>query len=357
MLAGFDIFIMEKPFAIKGRRPIGQLRIRNYKPLETMPCHHKTQEYTEKKNVKWRCLMRMRSLHYFLAVAEEKSFTRAAAKVHIEPSPLSRAIRELESELEVHLICHKQGRMQLTLAGEVFQNEAGRMLTFMEGARNRVRTAEQGYRGQLRIGLADHLAQPQLIRLLARYREEAPLTKIKIIEMTVNEMVMALNHDQIDAGFTIHPEPGEELRKEVVWWDRFAVVIPRNHPLLSLAKISLREIARYPLLLFDPKLCSGGNDIIHRRLFDPALPSPTIAEYVSGHESMMMLAAAGYGIGVGLESQIKLYSHPDVIIRPVADDVPMAATFIVMLDKPPSDELDHFIARVQQIGQSGALIN
>ncbi|GHU35142.1 LysR family transcriptional regulator [Betaproteobacteria bacterium] len=294
--------------------------------------------------------MKMRYLRYFLAVAEEQSFTRAAARVHIEPSPLSRAIKELEFEMEVQLLYRGKGRIRLTWAGEVFREEARRMLAFMEDARLRVRSAEQGYRGQLRIGLTDRLAQPPLIQLLARCREEEPLTKIKTFEMTVSEMVEALNSDQIDAGFTIHPEPGKELHKEVVWWDRFAVVIPRNHPLLSFAKIPLREVTRYPLLVFHPKFCSGGHDILQRRLFN-ALSSPRIAEYVSGHEPMIMLAAAGYGIGVGLESQITLYRHPDVIVRPVADDAPTPATFMVIADKPPSDELIHFITRVQKIGQ------
>ena len=163
--------------------------------------------------------MRTRYLRYFLVVAEEQSFARAAARVHIEPSPLSRAIRELESDLQAHLFQRIHGRIRLTWAGDVFREEARRILMFVEDARIRVRSAEQGYCGQLRIGLTDHLAQPQFIRLLARYREEEPLTKIRILEMTVSEMVKAMSYDQSDAGFTIHPEPGEGLRKEVVWRD------------------------------------------------------------------------------------------------------------------------------------------
>ncbi len=68
---------------------------------------------------------------------------------------------------------------------------------------------------------------------------------------------------------------------------------------------------------------------------------------------MIMLVAAGYGIGIGLESQIALYSHPDVIIRPVADEVPNTATFIVVPEKPASKELERFIKRAQEIGRSG----
>jgi DNA-binding transcriptional LysR family regulator len=294
--------------------------------------------------------MRLRNLRYFLAVAEELSFTHAATRVHIEPSPLSRAIREMEADLQVSLIHRRRGRLRLTPAGEAFRVEARRMLSFMEGARARVRAAQCGYRGQLRIGLADRLAQPQFIRLLARCREEEPHTEIRILEMRAGEMVEALREGQIDAGFTIHPEPGEALR-EAVWRDRFAAALPRNHPLLSLPRIPLREISRYPLLLFHPESCHGGHEIIRRRLFDSPSHSPRIAEYVSCQELMLMLAAAGHGIGVGLKSQMALYRHPDVIVRPVAN-LPVMEIFLVLPDRPLSDELSRFVARAQQIGQT-----
>ena len=94
--------------------------------------------------------MRIRYLRYFLVVAEELSFSRAAARVHIEPSPLSRAIKELESELGVRLFQRTRGRLGLTWAGEVFREDARRVLRFLEDAQNRVQAAEQGYRGRLR---------------------------------------------------------------------------------------------------------------------------------------------------------------------------------------------------------------
>ncbi|MCO6059558.1 LysR substrate-binding domain-containing protein [Pseudomonas sp. MOB-449] len=295
--------------------------------------------------------MRIRHLRYFLVVAEELSFSRAAARVHIEPSPLSRAIKELESGLGVRLFQRTKAGIRLTWAGEVFQEEVRRLLSFVEGAHSRVLAAEKGYRGRLRIGLADSLAQPHLTKLLARCREEEPLTEVKIAEMTVHEMVKALEHDQIDAGFTVHTELSAGLVKEVVWTDRPVIAIPRNHPLLSLEKISLQEVARHALILCHPELCSGGHNVISRWFCEATLPFPTNAEYVSGHEPMVMLVAAGYGIGIGLASQITLYSHPDVIVRPVTDDVPSTATFITLLDKPLTEELSRFISRARQIGE------
>lgn len=296
--------------------------------------------------------MRLRFLQYFLAVAEEQSYARAAAKVHIEPSPLARAIREMESAWNVHLIQHRAGRLRLTRAGEVFRDEARRILSSFDGARSRVLSAERGCRGQLRIGLADHLAQPPLIRLLARCREEEPRTEIRILEMSVDAMVKALNHDRIDAGFTVSPEPadsGQGLHKEIAWRDHFAVVLPGNHPLLSLERITRREIVQCSVLLFHPESCPGGYDLVHRWLFKLPSSSPRIAEYVSGHEAMLMLAAAGFGIGIGLASQIALYRTPGVIVRPVADDAATTTTFLVLPDRPPSEALHRFVAQVRQI--------
>lgn len=220
--------------------------------------------------------MRIRHLHYFLVVAEELSFSRAAARVHIEPSPLSRAIKELETELGAHLFQRTKGRIRLTWAGEVFREEAHRMLTFMEGARTRVHAAASGYRGRLRIGLTDSLAQPRLIRLLALCREKAPLTEVQIVEMTVSEMVKALGYGQIDAGFTVHAGLDEGFVKEVVWTDRPAIAIPKNHPLLSRDKIPLTELALHSLILCHPELCSGGYDVIRRWFCEYTLPLPCL---------------------------------------------------------------------------------
>jgi len=294
--------------------------------------------------------MRIRHLRYFLIVADEQSFTRAAARAHIEPSPLSRAIKELEIQLGVRLFHRTKGRIRLTWPGEVFREEARRLLAIMDSAQTRVRSAAQGYRGRIRVGLADSLAQPRLTQLLARCREEEPLTEIRIIEMSVHEMLRALNYGQIDVGFTVDGDAASGYIKRIVWSERLVIAIPTHHPLLSFDKISISEAVRYPLILGHPEKCAGAHNIIRRLFADDSLPIPVVAEYVSGHEPMMMLVAAGYGIGLGLESQISMYRLPEVITRPVADDVPNIATFLVTPEKSASSELERFIARALEIG-------
>jgi molybdenum-dependent DNA-binding transcriptional regulator ModE len=121
--------------------------------------------------------MNLKHLRYFLAVAEEKSFIRAAHRAHIEPSPLSKAVKALESQLGVHLLHRNKGSVQLTGPGKVLEEEARNIIAQVENAKSRVYSASRGFKRQLRIGLPDGLLPPQLAELLARSREKNPRRK------------------------------------------------------------------------------------------------------------------------------------------------------------------------------------
>ncbi|HHG5367049.1 TPA: LysR family transcriptional regulator [Pseudomonas aeruginosa] len=296
--------------------------------------------------------MRIRHLRYFLIVAEEQSFARAAARAHIEASPLSRVIKEMENQLGVQLFHRNNGRIKLTWPGEVFLEEARRIICFMDNAQTRVQSASQGYQGRLRIGLTDSLAQPRLTQLLARCREEEPRTEVRITEMTVSEMMHALNHDQIDVGLTVDNTEVPGYFKKAIWAERPAIAVPARHPLLALETIPVSQVLRYPLLLCHPERCAGGYNVIRRWFTDPSLPVPNVAEYVSGHEPMIMLVAAGYGIAICLDSQISLFNHPDVIVRPVAQEVPDTSTYTVTAKQEHSAELRRFIQRALAVGET-----
>lgn len=298
--------------------------------------------------------MRIRHLRYFLAVAEEQNFSRAATKVHIDASPLARAIKDLEAYLGTQLLHRAKGQIRLTSSGEVFCEEARRILTSIENAKIRARSATSAYRGQLRIGLADSLAQPRLTKLLALSREEEPTTEIKITEMTVSEMMLAIRNYELEAGITVDGGSSEGLLKTPIWQERAMIAIPTLHPLLALDKIPLGEAIRYPLVMCHPERCSGGHKVIQQWLQEEQLSSPIIAEYVSGHEPMMMLVAAGYGIGIGLESQLGYFNQPNVVVRPMMDKVSPVTTYIVTPIGPDSASMDSFIQRAHHIGQTFA---
>ena len=118
--------------------------------------------------------MELRYLRYFLAVAEELHFARAAERLHIDQSPLSRAIKELEEELGASLFVRTTRSTQLTRAGRLFQEHVPRVFAAMEQARDSVRSAASGFQGQLRIALSDGITPSRLPALLAQCREEDP---------------------------------------------------------------------------------------------------------------------------------------------------------------------------------------
>ncbi|WP_241240456.1 LysR family transcriptional regulator [Pseudomonas aeruginosa] len=298
-----------------------------------------------------------RSLYYFVVVAEEQSFARAAERIHIEPSALSRAIGSLESKLGVRLLNRSKGKISLTWPGEVYRDEAKRILFLLDAASSKAKAAELGYRGYLRIGIADGLAQPEISRLLARCRQEEPLTEIRIFEMTACELLSAIRAERIDAGFTVHPElQHREVAKEVAWFDRPVIVIPALHPLMGSDRIAMSDIEPYKVVTCHPELCDGGHCVFQLWFRHSRKRTPVIAEYVSGHESMMMLVAAGAGVGLGLESQALMYSRPDVVMRPLADDFAHVETFLMYPNKSISNELVRFVERVRNIdGKTEAL--
>lgn len=128
------------------------------------------------------------------------------------------------------------------------------------------------------------------------------------------------------------------------------MVLPRQRPLLSYDRLPFKDVLRYPLVLCLPEKCAGGYKLFRQMLRESGLPPSEIAEYISGHEPMMLLVAAGYGVGFGLESQAALYGHHDVVIRPLAEEIVSASTYIVTSELPHPPELQCSIERARKVG-------
>ncbi|MDX1252013.1 MAG: LysR family transcriptional regulator [Gammaproteobacteria bacterium] len=203
--------------------------------------------------------MELRHLRYFIAVAEELHFARAAERLHIEQSPLSRAIKDLEYDLGIQLFERTTRSTRLTWAGQVFLDEARRVLSTLEQAKASAKAAATGYRGTLRIALSDGIASPQLVALLAQHREEEPEVEIRLFETTLAQQMKGLSSGLYDAGFAHAAEVGEGIIAEPVWIDSLVIVVPARHPLLTHKRIPLEELVRYPLVLCHPEACEGGH--------------------------------------------------------------------------------------------------
>ena len=124
--------------------------------------------------------MELRHLRYFLAVAEELHFARAAERLHIDQSPLSRAVKELEEELGARLFVRTTRSSQLTRAGRLFLEHVPRVFASIEQARDSVRSAANDFHGQLRTALSDGITPSRLTALLAQCREEDPEVEVRL---------------------------------------------------------------------------------------------------------------------------------------------------------------------------------
>ena len=147
--------------------------------------------------------MELRHLRYFLAVAEELHFARAAERLHIEQSPLSRAIRELEEELGAQLFVRTSRSTRLTLAGKLLMENAPRVLLALDQARESVKAAANGFHGRLRVALSDGITPSRLQALLARCREEDPEIEIRLFEVPLAQQLSGLRDDLYDVGFSM----------------------------------------------------------------------------------------------------------------------------------------------------------
>lgn len=292
--------------------------------------------------------MEFRHLRYFLAVAEELHFARAAERLHIEQSPLSRAIRELEEELGAQLFVRTSRSTRLTLAGKLLMENAPRVLLALDQARESVKAAANGFHGRLRVALSDGITPSRLPALLARCREEDPEIEIRLFEVPLAQQLSGLRDDLYDVGFSMADEVGDGIIIEPAWEDELMVAMPARHELLAHKKVPLDEVLQHPLVLGDPAVCEG-----HAKQIDRILRKqdrePLIEQYVATFDVMMTFVSAGLALGLAGAAHIASSREPGVVGRPLAGKSPMLTTYLLRRDAEPSQALARFIERVEAL--------
>lgn len=270
-------------------------------------------------------IVELRHLRCFLAVAEELHFARAAERLHIEQSPLSRTIKELEEDLGEQLFIRTSRSTRLTRAVRLFLEHVPRIFTALQQARDSVQAAANGFHGQLRIALSDGITPSRLPALLAMCRQEEPEVDIRLFEVPLSQQIKGLHDDLYDVGFAQSDEVGEGIAAQAVWRDPLMVAVPARHPLLRHKRIPLEEMMRYPLVLCDPRVCEGHARQVERVLRRSDM-EPLIAERVSSCDLMMALVSAGFALGLTGAPHIAASREPGVVARPLAGRSPVLTT-------------------------------
>lgn len=219
--------------------------------------------------------MELRHLRYFVAVAEELHFGRAARRLRIAEPPLSVQIRQFEEELGAKLLERTSRRVVLTAAGAAFLDEAKSILRHVARASEEVRLIAAGTAGTLHFGLAGWGASEVLAPLVARYVKAFPAVELLIAEMTTKMAIEALTRREIDLGaVSASVDPDEfilalagvdGISHCVLRRESFVVALPRRHPLARQKALPISALDGEPLALISDRACPGIHHQIIRR--------------------------------------------------------------------------------------------
>lgn len=285
--------------------------------------------------------MELRRLRYFVAVAEELHFLRAAQRLHIEQSPLSRAIKDLEADLGVKLLERTTRSTRLTPAGEVFLEEARRVLAAFAQARASARGAAKGQKGRLRIGFSEGVPQSRLSELLARYRATSDQVDLKIMQMPLDQQVTALHAGALDVGLSFSAVKRNGIQADAIWVDPVAAVLSTQHPLAVSRQLQLEEITREPLVLWGGEIGGDRHTQLEAAIL-AANDAPNIVDYADNQQLLLTLVAAGFGVGFVLATEADSIQRPEIVVRSIASP-PVVKTFLLYRADETSGPVVNFL--------------
>jgi DNA-binding transcriptional LysR family regulator len=271
--------------------------------------------------------MELRQLHYFLAVAEELNFGRAAQRLNIAQPPLSRQIRQLEQELGVQLFHRTSRRVELTEVGNVFLEEARRILKQVEQSIQVTQRASQGEIGRLTVAFEGSSAYDIIPTTLKTYRERFPDVELVVLSMTTEEQVEALHDDRIQVGFVVPPLQGQvqDLFVEAVLQEPLVLALPEAHPLAAQSKVKVRSLVNEAFIMGQRNSGCGLYDQVIAACRRAGF-SPNVTQEVNEMQVLLGLVAAGLGVAI-LSGSAKQFQRSGVVYRelqPASSEVALA---------------------------------
>lgn len=257
----------------------------------------------------------LRHLRYFVAVAEELHFGRAAARLGLAQPPLSQQIQRLEQVLGVRLLDRTSRRVRLTDAGAALLPEARRVLAGAVTALEAARRAGRGESGELRVAFAAtvmFLALPEIIRV---FRDRFPGVHLDLREMPTGPQLAALKAGEIDIGFVREPRPDPELEMVTVMREPLRIAVHKSHPLAARATLAVQHLANEPFVLFPEELAPG----LHAQvmaLCRAAGFTPRVVEVSRELYTSVSLVEAGVGVSI-LPASVEKLGWRGVRYRPI----------------------------------------
>lgn len=289
--------------------------------------------------------MELRHLRYFVAVADELHFGRAAEKLFIAQPALSQQIQHLERELGVRLLERSSRRVSLSAAGAVFLAEARAILARVAGATEAARRADRGELGRLGVGFVASATYAVLPDVLRRFRERFPDVELLLYELTAAEQADALREGTINVGFARPFLEDPALIVEPVARENFVVALPEGHSLAAGESVPLADLAAEPFILFPSSPKPSYADTVYA-LCEGAGFTPQVAQEVREMQTAVSLIAAGLGVSL-VPASVQNLRRLGVVYRPLRDPTPPTELVLAYRRDDSSPVLQGFLRAVR----------
>lgn len=242
--------------------------------------------------------MDLRQLRQFVAVAEERSFRRAAARLNVSQPPLSVAVQRLEADIGVKLLDRTRHHVRLTVAGEVFLREARRTLAHAQLSAELAQRAALGKLGTLRVSFVPSAALSMVPRLLRAFHADYPDVKLTLSGDTTSQQMAALLGETTDLGIVVPPlHDAKDLRVERLCEQELMLAVPQTHPVSGQRCVQLRDLAGEAFVGFPFSEGPGFESVVVAACQESGFV-PNFVQVAPQMQTILALVAGGMGIAL-----------------------------------------------------------
>lgn len=298
----------------------------------------------------------LRHLRYFVTVAEEQNFARAAERLHMTQPPLSQQIMQLEEILGVVLFVRGKRPLRLTAAGEELLPEAHRLLRGAEAFQENAAQMARGSRGALTLGFVMGALPDLLPTLLEAYRAEHPDVQVHLREMVSPQQCQALQDGSIDVGVMRPVGDSLAIRTFELLNEDILVALPARHPLAGRSPLDAETLCREPLVSFNNK-DARYFDQIAGQVFRHASRPPQVVQIANQLTTVLALVGSGLGLALVPAASRRL-AFPKVVFSELVPEQRVCASLVLACrNETSSPVLSGFIDMAQSLKTSGAFSN
>lgn len=241
--------------------------------------------------------LEIRHLKYFLAVAEDLHFRKAAERLFISQPGLSRQIKQMEEDLGIELFVRHNRKVVLTNAGKYLKTEITRNLKNLEHIISHAKLINDGMAGNLKLGYVGSAMQHIIPDLLLKFRKHNPNTMFSLKEMDNQKQIEALISEDIDIGFVRLDRVPDSIAIKPIQQENFCLVLPKNHPISTDSFKSLKQLEHDAFILFDPNYSASYYEKV-MRIFDDAGFVPDVTHNTIHAGSIYKLVEHNFGISI-----------------------------------------------------------